>query len=104
MSIDKIYQRGYSDIIKFDVKKSLENLQQVIYSLTKELIVDHDTSITLEKKLKLPFKSVPSNKIWSEIMSNVNDSDELKQLIKDDGVVNIFKRYSKNQNYFQFLF
>ena len=104
MILDQINKRGFSDIIKFDVSKNLYELQHLIYLLTKKFLTDHDNSLNLVKKLQIPFKSIPSNNLWSEIMNEVNSSKELKQLINDNGIKKQFKNIFKKPKIFPISF
>ena len=42
------------------------------------------------QKLQVPFKKVREDKLWSDVMTKVNSSKELKDLITDADIVKNF--------------
>ena len=92
--------RGYSEIFRVNFKDELLKLQNLIYSLTKEYIEDHDPTISIEKKLNLNFKQIPSSELWSDIMKKVNGSKELPTLINSDAIKTAFKKIFENPEAF----
>lgn len=84
--------RGFTDVFDVRVDEELKNLSNLIYENTKSYLIDHDENISLKQKINLNFKEVPSSEIWSNLMKNINESNELKQIINSDGVRNAFKK------------
>ena len=74
----------------------MRNLQQKIYYLTKDLIIDHNTDLNISDKLNLPFKFIPKNEAWSKIMTEINNSYELNDLIEHQEIINSFRKIFKN--------
>ena len=66
------FNKGFSDIFLINIKDKLDQLQKVIYELTKEYLVDHDNTIEILERLNLSFKTIPDDKLWSKIMNQVN--------------------------------
>ena len=96
MSLDKFNEQGFIEEFRVEVGNKLKNLQEKIYSLTKNLIIEHDSNLDIKEKLNLPFKSIPENEIWSKIMNEMNSSQELSDIIEDKGVIESFKKIFKN--------
>ena len=65
------FNEGFSDVFLINIKDKLDQLQKVIYELTKEYLVDHDNTIEILERLSLPFKTIPDDKLWSKIMNQV---------------------------------
>ena len=85
-------RRGFTDIFKVSIDEELCNLQKLIYLNTKNYLVKHKDSLTLEEKVNLNFKEIPSEKEWSYLMETVNNSDELKNLINSEiGMIMVWK-------------
>lgn len=82
---------GFTDIFKLELGQDLFDLQKKIYNSTKELIIDHDMSLSIVDKLQLPFRSLPQKEKWSELMNEINSSNEFKKLIKSEEIVKKFK-------------
>jgi len=99
-----VYSKGYSDIVAFNLKDTLNKLQILIYSLTKEYLEDHAESLELYQKLQVPFKKVPGDKLWKEVMTKVNSSKELKDLITDADIVKKFELILKKPKIFPISF
>ena len=66
------FNEGFSDVFLINIKDKLDQLQKVIYELTKEYLVDHDNTIEILERLNLSFKTIPDDKLWSKIMNQVN--------------------------------
>lgn len=96
MEINKFYEQGFIEEFDIKIDEKLKNIQEKIYLLTKDLIIDHDPTLSVNKKLNLPFKDIPDNKKWSNTMNEINDSKELKAIIEDDSIINVFKKIFKN--------
>ena len=88
--------RGFTDIFKVSIDEELCNLQKLIYLNTKNYLIKHKESITLEEKVNLNFKEIPAEKEWSYLMETVNNSDELKNLINSEGIKFAFNKIFKN--------
>ena len=71
--------RGFTDILNVSFNDELENLQKLIYEFTKNYLVDHDQNLPIQKKINLHFKEKPLDSVWSELMSHINNSEELKK-------------------------
>ena len=67
-------EKGFTKIFYVDLGIDLKRLQEKIYSLTSKLLIDHDPSIGVSKRIQLPFKQLPTNNDWSAIMNKINDS------------------------------
>lgn len=93
--------RGFTKIIPIKFKEELKNLQIKIYENTKFLLEDHDDNIDIEDKIKLKFKQIPSSEIWSNLMEEINLSNELKTLINSKAIENTFKIIFKKPIPFQ---
>ena len=59
---------GYTKAFKVELGDKLTALQNKIYDITKKFIVDHDSNISVEEKIKLPFKVIPDHSSWSLLM------------------------------------
>jgi uncharacterized protein YpuA (DUF1002 family) len=66
--------RGFTDVLYVSFNDELENLQKLIYEFTKDYLVDHNQSLSINKKINLHFKEKPSDYIWSELMNQINNS------------------------------
>ncbi len=84
-------EKGFTKIFYVDLGTDLKRLQEKIYSLTSKLLINHDPSIEISKRIQLPFKQLPTNNDWSEIMNKINDSEELKLIINSRSVISAFK-------------
>ena len=93
--------RGFTDILYVSFNDELKNLQKLIYEYTKNYLVDHDQSLSIEKKINLHFKEKPSDTIWSELMGQINNSEELKKIINSRSIANTFKVIFKNPKPFK---
>ena len=89
-------ERGYTEIFKINFANELKNIQELIYSLTKELLVDHDNNLNIEQKLRINFKEIPSENFWKNFMAKINISDEIKKLIHSQTTREAFKIIYKN--------
>lgn len=96
MSFNKFNEQGFIEEFHVEVGNKLKNLQEKIYILTKDLIVEHDSNLNIIEKLNLPFKFIPENEVWSKIMNEINNSQELYDIIENEGVINSFKKIFKN--------
>ena len=93
-------KKGFTNTFKIDFGSELLNLQQLIYDSTKDYVVDHDSKLDLVKKIKLPFKFIPEEKKWSEIMEEINQSKELDSIISSRGIEEKFKLIFKQPKRF----
>ena len=98
------FNEGFSDVFLINIKDKLDQLQKVIYELTKEYLVDHDNTIEILERLNLSFKTIPDDKLWSKIMNQVNQSKELNNLITDKEIIKAFKSISKEPKRFPISF
>lgn len=96
MNYEKLENDGFLREFKIELGSILLDLQKKIYSLTKDRIVDHNNSLSIEKKLILPFKKIPEKEFWSFFMNEINNSNELKNLISSKEIINVFKKIFKN--------
>lgn len=81
---------GITNVFDVDLNGELLKLQEKIYEMTKNIIVDHDNKLPIPEKITLPFKSMNVKKQWSEIMTEINKSKELEDIITSDKIKNIF--------------
>ena len=98
------FNEGFSDVFLINIKDKLDQLQKVIYELTKEYLVDHDNTIEISERLNLAFKKIPDDKLWSNIMNQVNQSKELNNLINDKEIIKAFKSIFKEPKRFPISF
>jgi len=96
MELEKFKEQGFLEEFKVDLGINLKNLQEKIYFFTKDLLVDHNADLPIKQKLNLSFKSIPEDKIWSNFMNEMNNSQELKNIIEDDSTKNSFKKIFKD--------
>jgi len=96
VNFKKFNDQGFLEEFHVDVGIKLENLQNKIYVLTKDLIVDHDSDLNISDKLNLPFKLIPKNEVWSNIMTEINNSNELNDIINHEEIINSFRKIFKN--------
>ena len=82
---------GFTDVTNVPIKDELRNIQELIYLNTKKYLVEHKDDLSIEEKVNLNFKEIPSSESWSDLMKNVNNSKELKNLINSEGIKFIFK-------------
>ncbi len=82
---------GRTNVIEIVPISHMEGLQNLIYTLTKHLTVDHEDSLPIIQKLQLPFSKVPQEDEWSHIMKTVNGSAELRDLISCENVKHAFE-------------
>ncbi len=101
MDYENFFKLGFVNEFNVEINKEITLLQQKIYDLTQNIIIDHDTNLNLIEKIKLPFKEIPSEKIWSELMNEINSSNELKNLINSKGIYSVFKNIFKNPEIFE---
>ena len=87
--------KGFTEVITINFDNELRDIQKLIYNKTKKLLSEHDSSISLEKKLKVPFKVIPSSNDWSILMKEVNESNELKRIIESNPIKDAFKTIFK---------
>ena len=88
MELEKFKEQGFLEEFKVDLGINLKNFQEKIYFFTKDLLVDHNADLPIKQKLNLSFKSIPEDKIWSNFMNELNNSQELKNIIEDDSTKN----------------
>lgn len=96
MSFDNFYNDGFIKEFKIELGDILKNLQNKIYILTKDKIIDHENDLPLEKKITLPFKKIPEKEFWSFLMNEINSSEELEKLVSSKEILNAFKVIFKN--------
>ena len=96
-----LVDRGFTDIIPIKFDSELKNLQQKIYDITKKSLVDHDQKLSIEEKIQLKFKIKPTDEFWSNLMKEINNSSELKNLIKSQPIKNTFKLIFENPEEFE---
>ena len=93
--------KGFTDIIYISAEQELTKLQNLIYLNTKDLLIDHEKNISINQKLNLNFKKIPSPKNWSNLMNVINESHELKSLINSEGIKQAFKKIFVNPEPFE---
>ena len=81
---------GVTNVFDVGLSEPLLKLQEKIYKMTKDIIIDHDSSLPISEKITLPFKSINIEKQWSMIMIEINKSKELENLINSNIIKNIF--------------
>lgn len=89
-------ENGVTPIFTIPLGAKIKNLQELIYRSTESLIIDHDPSLDIIKKLQLPFKCIPKKNNWSEIMKKINSSKELSDLTNSQEVKNCFEQIFEN--------
>ena len=100
----EFFNNGFTNVMKVDLGNALANLQNKIYNCTKEHIIDHDSNIELDQKIKLPFKQIPDKILWSKIMNEINNSAELENLIKSEEILEKFKSIFEKPKRFNICF
>ena len=84
--------KGFTEIITIKFDNELRDIQQLIYDKTKKLLSEHDGSISLEKKLKVPFKVIPSPNDWSILMGFVASGVEPRGIKLVDNFYDDYKK------------
>lgn len=98
------FDNGFTNVLKIDLGNTLTNLQNKIYSCTKEHIIDHDSNLPLVQKIKLPFKKIPDKAVWSRAMNELNNSSELEDVINSNEILDKFKSIFKTPKRFNISF
>ena len=98
---EDFYNNGHSKVFKIQVGKGFLDVQRKLYKITKDYLVDHDDNISLNQKLSLKFKDIPSDKFWSNLMNEMNNSFELNSLINSNEIFEAFKLIFKNPRKFE---
>jgi hypothetical protein len=93
--------KGFTSTFKVNFSDELINLQNLIYKTTKNYLVDHDPNISLEQKINLNFKNIPNDKFFSNLMHQINNSDELHKLLSSAGIKESFKLIFDNPEPFE---
>lgn len=93
--------KGFTSVFKVNFNNELTNLQNLIYENTKDHLVDHDSKLSLEKKINLEFKKIPDDVFFSKLMSIINNSNELNKVINSQSIVDSFKLIFKNPETFE---
>ena len=88
---------GVTNILTINSPKEIKSLQNFIYKQTKHLLIKHSLNLSIERKLMVPFKNIPPQYEWSNLMNKVNSSKELDNLIKSTGIQNVFKKIFNNK-------
>jgi len=96
MNYETFENDGFIKEFKIELGEILKNLQNKIYLLTKDRIVDHEKNTPLEEKIILPFKEVPEKQFWSFLMNEINKSDELEKLVSSQEIIKVFKKIFKD--------
>ena len=93
MIVSKEFQtNGFIKEFHIEVGDVLSKLQNKIYNFTKELLIEHQQNLPIEKKINLPFRKIPSQKFWSDIMSDINQSAQLSNLVSSLAIEQSFKK------------
>ena len=87
---------GVTSVFDVDLNNELIELQEKIYEMTKDIIIDHNNSLPTSEKIRLPFKTANIKTQWSEIMSEINKSRELENMINSNKIKNVFKYIFKD--------
>lgn len=92
MNLNQLEELGFTEVFSIIFNSNeLTKLQTKIYDITKNLIIDHDSDLSIDKKISLPFSKIPTKEIWRDIMSEINSSDEFYNFISSESIKNIFK-------------
>ena len=83
---------GFLKEFSIELGDILKQLQERIYFLTKELLVEHKQDLPIEKRITLPFKEIPSKNFWSNIMNDINNSLEFNNLVSAPQILQSFKK------------
>ena len=86
---------GFTAPILVPLTDELDAVRRLIYQLTKDKLENHSDDLSLEDKLNINFRSIPSESFWSKLMNTVNKSNELKTLINCEKIKNTFKKIFK---------
>lgn len=93
---NNFHNNGFIKEFHVELGDILINLQNRIYNKTKTILVDHPSSLPISEKIKLPFKNIPNKEFWSDIMNDINQSDELELLVSSKAIKNSFKKIFSN--------
>lgn len=93
-------KQGFTEVFDVIAEKELKDLSNLIYKNTKNFLIDHDDSLSIEDKINLNFKEVPDTKIWSDLMKKINCSKELIQIINSEGIKKAFQKVFKKPKVF----
>ena len=88
--------RGFSKIFKVNFENELSNLQNLIYSITKDHLEEHDNSLSIDQKLNVHFKKIPTTEFWTHVMKTVNSSKEISDVINSKSIKLAFKNIFEN--------
>jgi hypothetical protein len=86
---------GFLKEFSIELGDTLKKLQERIYFLTKEHLVEHTQDLPIEKRITLPFKEIPSKNFWSTIMNDINNSLEFNNLVSAPPIIESFKKIFK---------
>lgn len=93
--------RGFSKIFKVNFENELSNLQNLIYSITKDHLEEHDNSLSIDQKLNVHFKKIPTTEFWTHVMKTVNSSKEISDVINSKSIKLAFKNIFENPEPFE---
>ena len=87
------FNLGFTEV--FDTKLNnngkLDKIKSHIYDLTKEYLVDHDSNIDLDLKLKIPFKTSVDEKFLDKFLREINSDSQMNTIVTSDEVKDKFK-------------
>jgi len=84
---------GFTDVFDTGLNNNnkLDKLKLHIYDLTKNYLIDHDTNIDLDSKLKIPFKTSVDEIFLNKFLREINNDPELHKIINANEVQDKFK-------------
>ena len=94
--IEDFQKNGFTKVFKVNFDDELTGLQKLIYNVTKNQLIEHNTDISLEEKINLKFKEIPKENFFSDLMNSINTSSELKNVLNSKGILNSFKLIFNN--------
>jgi len=76
------FNLGFSEV--FDTKLNnngkLDKIKSHIYDLTKKYLMDHDSNIDLDLKLKIPFKTSVDEKFLDKFLREINGCYKIQKI------------------------
>jgi hypothetical protein len=96
--------KGFTDVFDTELSNSgkLDELKTVIYNLTKEKLIDHDSNISLNEKLQVPFKEEVSVDFLNRLHREINIHPDFQKIIDSEEVQEKFKLIFNNPVKYKF--
>ena len=87
------FNLGFTEVFDTQLNNNgkLDKIKSHIYDLTKEYLVDHDSNIDLDLKLKIPFKISVDQKFLDKFLREINGDSQMNTIVTSDEVKDKFK-------------